>query len=325
MISSYGMDKFREFISFLESQEYDDKWDLIFNTGLILADSGFSDFSIELFNKELPLIQDTKLKAKYHNNIGTFYYDKDLYELALDNFNKAIKLDKNFHRCYRNIAQTYFGMIDLARAVKFMQKALAIAKNLEANNETIIIYKHELKFMQRLQGNTIMIDRVKDENVRDMLRSADKLIFDYLGGNPPPDSSMILVEYGKALETMLHQQVSIYFTPLIKKYKRRKISEDCNRKFGVLMRNQSITSGTWERIIEDFAKEPKDSDVKEFKNVLFKHFTDDTLKVIKKACNFMAPERNPVSHTETRDMNYVLNKRKELIDLLNKVIEKLYK
>ena len=38
----------------------------------------------------------------------------------------------------------------------------------------------------------------------------------------------------------------------------------------------------------------------------------------------MAPERNPVSHTEMRDMNYVLQKRKEIIELFNQVIEKLY-
>ena len=324
MISSYGMAKFQNFISYLEKQDYDDKWNMIFNTGLTLADFGFSDFAIELFNKELPLIQDTNLKAKYYNNIGTYYYDKDQYELALDNFNKAIKLDKNFHRCYRNIAQTYFGMIDLARAVKFMQKAHAFAKNLEANNETIEVYKQELKFMQRLQGITILIDRVTDENVREMLRSADKLVFDYLGGLPPPDASFILVEYAKALETMLHQQVSIHFTPLVEKYKKRKISENCKQKFGVLMKGQSISVGKWENIIKDFYKEPKETDVKEFKEVLFKHFTDDTLKVIKNACNFMAPERNPVSHTEMRDMNYVLLKRKEIIGIINRVIEKLY-
>ncbi len=90
------------------------------------------------------------------------------------------------------------------------------------------------------------------------------------------------------------------------------------------MKNQSITSGTWARIIKDFSKEPKESDVREFRNVLFNYFSADTLKIIKNACNFMAAERNLVSHTEMRDMNYVLHKRKEIIELLNKVIEKIY-
>lgn len=324
MISSYGMDKFQEFISYLEKQEYDDKWNMIFNIGLILADFGFSDFAIELFNKELPLIQDTDLKAKYHNNIGTFYFDKDQYELALDNFNKAVELDKNFHRCYRNIAQTYFSMIDLGRAVKFMQKAIDIAEILENYDESIEQYMQELSLMKRVQGSAFLIDRITDEDVRDMLRSADKLIFDYLGGNPPPDSSMILVEYGKALETMLHQQVSIHFSPLLEKYKRRTFSKDCRDKFIDLMKHLSISMGKWAKILEDFSKEPKEADVREFRNVLFTHFTTDTLKVIKDACIFMTPERNPVSHTEMRDMNYVLHKRKEIIEVINKVIEKLY-
>ena len=90
------------------------------------------------------------------------------------------------------------------------------------------------------------------------------------------------------------------------------------------MKNRSISPGTWARIVEDFSKEPKDSDVREFRNVLTKHFTKETLEVIKNACKFMAPERNPVSHMEMRDMNYVLHRRKEMIGLINRVIEKLY-
>ncbi len=324
MVSSLKFEKFQNFISFLEMQEYDDKWNLIYNIGWILADFGFSEFSIEMFRKEIALIQDTKLQAKYYNNIGTVYFDLDEYALALENFNKAIQLDRTFHLYYRNIAQTYFSMIDLIRAVKFLQRALSIAQQQESNHEIIEGYKQELRFMQRLQGKTFLIERITDEVVCDFLRSAEKMAFDYIRGNPPPDVSVILIEYSKALETMLHRKVSILFAPIIEKYKNLKFSVDCKKKFGVLKKNQSITPGTWAWIIEDFSKDPKESDAREFRNVLTKHFTKETLEVIKKACKFMALERNPVSHTEMRDMNYVLRRRKEMIGLINRVIDKLY-
>ena len=83
-----------------------------------------------------------------------------------------------------------------------------MAQRQESNNEIIEGYKQELRLMQRLQGKAFLIDRVTDEVVRDILRSAEKMAFDYIRGNPPPDVSVILVEYSKALETMLHRKVS---------------------------------------------------------------------------------------------------------------------
>ena len=55
-----------------------------------------------------------------------------------------------------------------------------------------------------------------------MLRSAEKISFDYLKDDRPPDVSVILIEYTKVLETMLHQKVAIHFKPLLEKYKKRK-------------------------------------------------------------------------------------------------------
>jgi tetratricopeptide (TPR) repeat protein len=324
MIDSWGMDRVQEFISFLETEDYDDKWNMIYNMGWVLADYGFSDFAIELFKKEIPSVEDSSLKAKYYNNIGTVYYDRDEYDLALKNFHEAISIDKNFYLGFRNIGQTHFGMIDLGNAVKFMQRALNIAQRQGVDTTTVEQFKRELRLIQRLQGNIFLIDRITDEDVSIFLRSAEKMTFDYLRGTPPPDISVILIEYSKVLETMLHRQVSIHFSSLIEKYRKIKWSKDFRDKFGMLMNNRSISPGNWAKIIEDFSLVTKEADTKEFRKVLLDHFNPDTLKVIKNACDFMALERNPVSHTEMRDMNYVLHRRVKIIGLLNKVIEKIY-
>jgi len=123
---------------------------------------------------------------------------------------------------------------------------------------------------------------------------------------------------------MLHEQVSVYFRPLLEKYRRRRFSDEFKEKFGVLMKSQSITLGQWVRIIDNFSKESHESDIKEFRDVLFRNFTANTIKIIKNACEYMSAERNPVSHTEMRDMNYVLQRRKKIIELMNNVIERLY-
>ena len=95
-------------------------------------------------------------------------------------------------------------------------------------------------------------------------------------------------------------------------------------KFGTLFKNKSISTGTWSRIIEDLQKLIKDPILKEFKEVLHNNLSGDVRRIIHEACNFIAPERNPITHTELISLEEVIDVRKEAILKINKVIQFLF-
>ncbi len=82
--------------------------------------------------------------------------------------------------------------------------------------------------------------------------------------------------------------------------------------------------GTWIRIIDDCNKGVKDVDIKEFYQILKGKFDKEILTIIKEACDFISQKRNPISHKEIISIDDVINIRIQIIELMNKVIDKLY-
>jgi len=82
--------------------------------------------------------------------------------------------------------------------------------------------------------------------------------------------------------------------------------------------------GTWARIIEECNKSSKDVDIMEFCKVLKSKFDDENLIIIREACDFLSQKRNPISHKEILSIEEVTNIRIKIIELMNKVIDKLF-
>ena len=95
-------------------------------------------------------------------------------------------------------------------------------------------------------------------------------------------------------------------------------------KFGALFKNQSITTGTWSRIFRDLQNIITNQILKEFKEVLFYSLSDEARNNLCEACDFIAPERNPITHTELISLEEVIEVRKKAILKLNKVIQTLF-
>ena len=173
-----------------------------------------------------------------------------------------------------------------------------------------------------------MIDKIPDDEIKKLMLTAEMLYFNFWQSQSTLDASLILIEYGKSLELMLHKQVTPVFHNIIRKYKSQFFSKilsiEVKRKFGNLFYNNSLGLGDWDRILKAFTKLTMEKELKEFKDSLYAKFDETELRVIHKACEFIVKERNPSSHIKIHMIEYVIKLRTNIIELLNKVIEVIF-
>lgn len=326
-INSIGRERFLEFISLLENVEEDERWDLIYNFGNILANYGFAEIGVILFKKELEITKDTNIKAKYYNNIGTVYSDTNEFGQAFEFFEKAVALNPEFAFCYRNMAQTYVRMSEFAKAVTLFKKAIEVAQ-INRDEENASFYRGELNALQIKLKHSLLIDKIPDDDIKKLMLTAEMLYLNFWRSQSTLDASLILIEYGKSLEAMLHIYVSPIFQDLIRKQKshffNKSLSIDVRKKFGNLFYKKSIGLGDWVRILKAFKKPITDKELKEYKDCLVAKFNDVELEVIHNACKYMVKERNPSSHIKIHNIEYVIALRMKIIELLNNVIETIF-
>ena len=102
--------------------------------------------------------------------------------------------------------------------------------------------------------HTLNINRISSLKVQGIFNTAERLFYDYkkLGGLT--DASLIIFEYAKGFETMLHEQITPYFISLKEKYHKkyfnRETTQEFHNKFGYFMKGKSINLGSWIKIIE---------------------------------------------------------------------------
>jgi len=75
----------------------------------------------------------TQLATKYpkekraHQYLGWYYYGKDLFYRALEEYNKALELDPNYGEALNGIAYTYAEMGDYAQAIEYFKRYAAVS------------------------------------------------------------------------------------------------------------------------------------------------------------------------------------------------------
>ena len=323
LLNYLGEERILDFCDqFVKSTDLDAKWNLIYQIGLCVADEGFPELAIALFKMELPITKDNHIKMLYLNDIGSAYYDMGKYDIAIEHLNKAIEFDSSFPNVYWNLANAYGKKLNFIEAQKNIDKAIKLAQ--EKDSPKLENFKEEKKFIDSMVSEVINLNKITSPEVISILTSAEQFYFDYKDRKHPEDLSAIVLGHSKGLERILHEYVSPIFTDLIDKYRNKKLPFDVIKKFGALFKNQSITTGTWSRIFKDLQKLIKDQILKEFKEVLYNELSEEARRIIGEACDFIAPERNPLTHTELISLEEVIEVRKEAILKLNKVIQILF-
>ncbi len=314
------------FIRILDRYESDLlKYNCFTSIALVASNFGFNELGIYLFKKAINFAPNDEFLASIYNNLGTVFIQLDEYEKGIEYFNRGIEVYRDCFLCYRHLANAYTHKLEFQNACDNQEKALEILKRQSASEEMTSYYEQELEFYKSLIENVINIDKVDIEDVKGFLITAENFYLDYQGKKPPFDASPIITGFSKALERILHDKISSKFHELLLKYKKKynnhETSEDFHKKFGNLFRNKTIGLGSWERIIVDFGSGNIDIDLIEFKELIFKSYSENDRTEILSACRDISTERNPLSHYKFLSMTEVIEIRKTMITHLNKIID----
>jgi tetratricopeptide (TPR) repeat protein len=83
----------------------------------------------------------------YHVNLGDMEFENRNWELALDHYRAALKLDKSYHEVFFGLGKTYFELGDFARSQHYLK--LARKKSRTAQEEEM--YQSKLALLSRLR------------------------------------------------------------------------------------------------------------------------------------------------------------------------------
>ena len=177
-------------------------------------------------------------------------------------------------------------------------------------------------------GITLIMSNKFSPTIQNIFKTAENLFKIYRNDLSLTDASLVIAEYGKGLETVLHEKVSPIFSETVKKYrtnfKAKKTSVEFDKRFGNLMKSKSISLGMWVAIIEKSDRIQPSEELREFYKCLNNQFDVTVLDAIKKACIFLSSWRNKSVHNNILALEKVVPLRERTVQLVNPVIAALY-
>jgi len=99
--------------------------------GALCLDNSDYEMAVEQFNKAIALRPDS---SKTYNLLGIAYFNKKNYKLAKKQFERAVALNSSLAEAYNNLGSVYFMTGQLKEAEKMLTKALSISSNLVSAN-----------------------------------------------------------------------------------------------------------------------------------------------------------------------------------------------
>lgn len=318
-----GENGFKDFFSELEKREFDMKGIFFLDIGSIVADFGFFEFAIELFEKAEKLISEVKRKAECLANIGSVYANQDIHKNAIEYYEKAISLDKNNPSFFGNIAVSYGCLLDFLSARKNIETALKLAKQHNYHPDLLFALNRQKELFVAFSENVLNTEKLSSQIAKDAMITAERLFFDYRKKDTLIDASPMIENYAKALEVILNEQLSRYFKPVLKReYGDRYIKdEEIWKAFGRLRNSQTINLGSWIYIISAFLEKNIKPSFQAFKECIKGVINDQSLVTIKDACEFINPFRVSKAHRENITLKDVLSVRNQIILHINRVID----
>jgi len=329
LVNILSVDKLVEFFQFIFDNDSPEIHVLWIKIGLKLADFGFFQHAQQFVNLGLEHSELDKQKARCYNILGTIFANKDAHRQAITQYREALLLDQKYILCYQNLGRSFMHLHDYQNAIRNFKKALEISSKTGYPALEIISIKSDLFYCESYKVNYFNIESISSEKIRNALVSADRIYLHFYTKKNLLDASSIINSYSKALELILHEEISPIFKTLIEKYQeqyfKNKLSRDFHMKFGNLFRDKTINLGTWSRIMQDFQKTQKEISLEEFRTCITTNINEDLLLAVKSACDFITPLRNPLTHQENITLDEVVERRLEIIKLLNDLIDKIYK
>ncbi|GFO98114.1 uncharacterized protein ig2599ANME_2331 [groundwater metagenome] len=223
------------------------------------------------------------------------------------------------------------GLISINKAIEYIPKEKGIS------GEKIEAYKSQKEYFEHMANDVLILEKIPDEDIKNNLISAETILFKaYQNFNEYFDFSMALVEYGKAVEWMLHNEISVKIRKeILNKYNGR-IPDKYWRRNGKIYslpdslksifrkkKEKTISLGQWSYLPSDLERNIKNPVVRDVSDYIKQNIPYE-MDTIYEICNDIADIRNGSAHKGKKNREDVLKLRKEIIQPINYIISKIY-
>jgi tetratricopeptide (TPR) repeat protein len=330
------LDRLEETVS-----QYSEKGVYYNELGSAFTDFGFFNEGLQYYQKALDLAKSDKLKVNIYCNIGTNYANQNKHKAAIASYEKTISLNGEYTEAWRNKSSSEGYMANYKEGLISINKAIEYANKEKIQSpEKIETYKKQKEYFELMATDVITLENITDEDIKSNLISAETILFKtYQDFNDYFDFSIALVEYGKAVECMLHNEISTKIRKeILKKYNGRipkqywnSDSPNCSLpdtlKSILGEEERTISLGQWQRVPYDLKNRinnPVVKDVSDYinHNIPYKIYEMETLF---KISDDLSDIRNSSAHKGKKTREDVLKLRNEIIQPINEIISIIYK
>jgi tetratricopeptide (TPR) repeat protein len=227
-------------------------------------------------------------------------------------------------------------------AIDSLKKGKNQSGNIEQRIES---YCKLQKICSILSEHVIMLDKINIKEVIDIFKTGDEIIFNGLDQdyNTGFDFESACTEYGKGLETYMHDQISVYLREYVFSINEEPVECEfwggykCKNKRGTITKfdhglqnvlntyKKTIGLGQWKPFIDnvfnlktEFKNNPYIEDSCEF---IKKFMEYEQWDIIVEACARVSDDRNDAAHYGKGSLDDVLKVRGKIIKNINEVID----
>jgi len=270
------------------------------------------------------------------NLISVTYFQEGNYRNAIECLKQAIESDPESKDLLTCLAMCHTALMeyDLAliqiKKVKEMDPSDALASRME---KQILIFS----------TNVISLPRINSEEIRGIFRTGDWLLYSIFKGRDEGefDIGPVIVQYGKGVEKILYESIllpirdNIRSDPIFMETDKENIRKsfwvgDKQKKIpsmpGTLKTilgrtKRSIGLGQWKKMISEIRSAKANPLASEFLGLLMETgISKEEFSRIGELCYSLSVERNGAAHSTFYEYNEVMDKRKEIVGIVNEII-----
>ncbi|WP_321431073.1 tetratricopeptide repeat protein [uncultured Methanolobus sp.] len=353
LLSFCNKNELRHIIDLIEKYVNVHKKTFYLDIGTAFTDFGFYDEGLEYYLKEREKVKsqnEKDLTALVYNNIGTNYANQNIHDEAIKYYSKALKFKENYASAWRNKASSEGFILNYKDGFTSMENAIkCLDKSHKDYEEKLSFFEKQKDTFAFFAKNVLAFENISedDDEVRKILKTAESILYKIAQTDDVDedfDYSLVLLEYGKAIETLLDNHVSakvrkaifedmdnnkkktfFYKDGTVKKLyyfgnKDKKIHSLPPSLKSLLGKPQkTISLGQWQYVKNDL--EIKNNGLIRLVSLCFHKVINCDLDEIAQICDSIYDIRNGSAHKGTKSKEYVLERRSELIENINEAIK----
>jgi len=317
-----------------------DSMDLPGNPALLIGEMylgyGLSAEARQWLQTALERTETASEKARVLSMIGVSFLAEGEHRIACEWFKRTQEAKPEYSEAYAGMAKCHTYLMEYGRAIADIGRAC----ELDPDNEA---YRDLKEKIDTLSAHVISLRHISSEEICSIFRTGDWLLFSVYKGPEREiyDLGPVVIQYGKGVEKLLHESLLLPIRDRI-----RSDNRFCNdSKDGVraifwkgsdekkipplpftlktVLGNdeKSLALGQWGNLSNDIRRTQANPVIRAFSDILQERgFSMQTLEELGKLCRDLSLERNGAAHIAFYSRNEVMEKRGEMVKIINDII-----